>query len=61
MDTNGNSLARPELVAAEPAAVVKQMPLPPPGRLLPPLEADTQTAGDDISLATYWNVLRKRR
>ena len=61
MNTNGNGLARPELVAAEPATVVKQMPLTPPGRLLPPLEADTQMAGDDISLATYWNVLRKRR
>jgi len=61
MNTNGNGLARPELVAGEPAAVVKQMPLIPPGRLLPPLEADGQMAGDDISLATYWNVLRKRR
>ncbi len=61
MNTNGNGLARPELVAAEPAAVVKQMPLTPAGRLLPPLEADPQMAGDDISLATYWNILRKRR
>ena len=61
MNNNGNGLARPELVAAEAAAVVKQMPLTPPGRLLPPLEADTQMAGDDISLATYWNVLLKRR
>ena len=61
MNTNGNGLARPELVAGEAAAVVKQMPLSPPGRLLPPLEADAQIAGDDISLATYWSVLRKRR
>ncbi|HKW67413.1 MAG TPA: polysaccharide biosynthesis tyrosine autokinase [Terriglobales bacterium] len=61
MNTNGNGLARPELVAGETAAVVKQMPLSPPGRLLPPLEADAQMAGDDISLAAYWNVLRKRR
>lgn len=61
MNPDGNGLARPELVAGEPAAVVKQMPLCPPGRLLPPLEADAQMAGDDISLAAYWNVLRKRR
>ena len=61
MNTNGNGLARPELVAVEPAAVVKQMPLTPPGRLLPPLEADPQMAGDDISLAAYWNILLKRR
>jgi capsular exopolysaccharide synthesis family protein len=58
MNGNGNGFARPELVAAEAAAVVKQMP---PGRLLPPLEAEAQIAGDDISLATYWSVLRKRR
>lgn len=57
MNGNGNGFARPEL-AAEAAAVVKEMP---PGRLLPPLEAEAQIAGDDISLATYWNVLRKRR
>lgn len=61
MNPNGNGLARPELVAGEAAALVKQMPLSPPGRLLPPLEAEAQMAGDDISLATYWNVLRKRR
>ena len=56
---NGNGLGRPELVAAEPAAVLK--PLAAASRLLPPLEAEMQMAGDDISLATYWNVLRKRR